>query len=388
MTMTTSPSRESHKYNAQAKLHALTALAVQNIERIYSYFGTEICYKNNILIKSPCFTHGGDNPTALNLYYNGDIRVHYKCRTHQCEELFGSSLISLVRGGLSRTRYKWKINGDKEASFNETVDFLLKITDQNFNSLSSEHTSIDGDKLQFSSMVNGFTMPETNLTGIRRDFYRSKVEIPSSYYLQRGYSIEVLDKYDVGTCKRPRKSLYQRAVVPVYDDSGEIILGFTGRSIFSECSECKHHHDPDKECHFFPKWKHTSGFQKENCLYNYWYAKDKILESGVVVLVESPGNVWRLEEAGIHNSVGIFGAHLSQNQKKIIDSSGALSIVCLLDNDEAGLSGSKKIHEQCSKMYRLYFPELDVNDIGDMDVDIVTSDIKPLISKIGAIYNG
>ena len=388
MTMTTYPSRESHKYNDQAKLNALTALAVQNIERIYGYFGTEISYRNDILIKSSCFTHGGDNPTALNLYYNGDIRVHYKCRTHQCEDLFGSSLISLVRGGLSRTRYKWKVNGDREATFNETVDFLLKITAQNFDSLSSEHASIDGDKLQFSSLVSGFTMPESALTGIRRDFYRSKVEIPSSYYLQRGYSIEVLDKYDVGTCKRPRKALYQRAVVPVYDDSGDIILGFTGRSVFSECSKCKHYHDPDKECHFFPKWKHTSGFQKENCLYNYWYAKESILESGVVVLVESPGNVWRLEEAGIHNSVAIFGAHLSQNQKKIIDSSGALSIVCLLDNDEAGLSGTKKIHEQCSKMYRLYFPELDVNDIGDMSVDIVTSDIKPLICKIGDIYNG
>ena len=26
----------------------------------------------------------------------------------------------------------WKINGDKEASFNETIEFLLDITQQNF----------------------------------------------------------------------------------------------------------------------------------------------------------------------------------------------------------------------------------------------------------------
>ena len=123
-------------------------------------------------------------------------------------------------------------------------------------------------------------------------------------------------------------------------------------------------------------------------MYNYWSAKDTILETGVVILVESPGNVWRLEEAGIHNSVAMFGAHLSQNQKKIIDSSGAFSIICLLDNDEAGKKGAKKIHEQCSKMYRIYFPEFQGNDIGDICVDVVTNDIKPLISKIGETYNG
>ena len=39
-------------------------------------------------------------------------------------------------------------------------------------------------------------------------------------------------------------------------------------------------------------------------------------------------------------------------------------------------------------MYRLYFPKFNSNDIADMNIDIVTSDIKPLISQIGEIYNG
>ena len=388
MVMTTSPSHDSYKYNDQAKLNALTATVVQYIDKIYEYLDTEIEYRNETFIKSRCFIHGGDNPTALNLYPNGDIRVHYKCRTHECEEIFGSSLISLIRGGLSRLRYGWKVKGDKEATFNETIEFILEFTQQDFKNLSSRNSTLDGDKLRFSSLVNGFTMPSQQKEGIQKEFYRSKVEIPSQYYLQRGYSIEVLDKYDVGTCKRPKKSLYQRAVVPIYDDNGEVIVGFTGRSIFNECSQCKHYHDPEKECHFFPKWKHTAGFQKENCLYNYWYAKEHILQSGVVVVVESPGNVWRLEEAGIHNAVAIFGAHLGPNQKKLIDSSGAFSIVCLLDNDEAGVKGAKKIYEQCSKMYRLYFPKFNANDIGDMNVDNVTSDIKPLITQLGEVYNG
>ena len=48
----------------------------------------------------------------------------------------------------------------------------------------------------------------------------------------------------------------------------------------------------------------------------------------------------------------------------------------------------EKIQEQCSKMYRLYFPNIDTNDIGDMQVDKVTSDIKPLITKVEGVYNG
>ena len=382
----TSASHNTYKYKDQAKLNALTSLVVNHIDKIYSYFDTEPSYKNNILIKSPCFIHGGDNPTALNLYYNADIRVHYKCRTHQCEDTFGSSLISLVRGGLSRVKYNWKIEGDKEASFNETVEFLLNITQQNFGDISSQEQYHNADKLKFASLINNFTTPEITKNKFDIEAYRNKVDIPATYYLQRGYSIEILDKYDVGTCNKSKKELYQRAVVPIYDESGEYILGFSGRSIHAECSKCKHYHDPTKKCHFFPKWKHTKGFKKENCLYNYWYAKPHIAKTGVVVLVESPGNVWRLEEAGIHNAVAIFGAHLSQNQKNIIDSSGALSIVVLLDNDEAGKKGAKKIYEQCSKMYRLYFPQLNTNDIGDMNVDVVTNDIKPLISKLGESY--
>ena len=377
-TMAKSP---SYKYNDQGKLNQLTKLATERIDQIYDYFGIEYSYKNNVLIKSECFIHGGDNPTALNVYYNADIRVHYKCRTHQCEENFGSSLISLVRGALSRYKYKWQIVGDREATFNEAIEFLLTFLKQDFGGLHAENTG-DMEKLKFCGLVNGFSAPELTLTGITKEFYRSSVEIPSQYYLQRGYSIEILDRYDVGTCKKRGKSLYQRAAAPIYDNSGQYIIGFTGRSIFSECSQCKHYHHPDQKCHFFPKWKHTSGFKKENCLYNYWYAKDHILESGVIVLVESPGNVWRLEESGIHNSVAIFGAHLSNNQKKIIDESGAFSIISLLDNDEAGIQGAKKIYEQCSKMYRLYFPKIRSNDIGDMNIDAVTSDIKPLISQI------
>ena len=39
--MTTSPSHDSYKYNDQAKLNALTATAVQYIDKVYEYLDTE-----------------------------------------------------------------------------------------------------------------------------------------------------------------------------------------------------------------------------------------------------------------------------------------------------------------------------------------------------------
>ena len=66
---------------------------------------------------------------------------------------------------------------------------------------------------------NSFEMPDQKHQGIEDKYYREHVDVPSQYFLQRGYSIEVLDKYGVGTCKRRGRPLYQRAVVPIYEDS-------------------------------------------------------------------------------------------------------------------------------------------------------------------------
>ena len=73
-----------------AKVRTLEKIAAQHIDQILSYFEVKTSYKNDILIKSCCPIHGGDNPTALNSYPNGDFKPHYKCRTHGCEEIYGN----------------------------------------------------------------------------------------------------------------------------------------------------------------------------------------------------------------------------------------------------------------------------------------------------------
>ena len=293
-------------------------------------------------------------------------------------------MIDLVRGILSRVNYGWEKEGDKEATFKESVDFLLKFLKKDFDSLEADNHNVE--KLHFNNLVNTLSSEAAKKSGITQQMYRDRVEVPCKYYLDRGFSAKVLEGYDVGYCTNPRKPMYQRAVVPIYDNNHEFIVGCTGRSIFDKCPKCNNYHDPKEKCRHFPKWMHSKGFQKEKWLYNYWVAKDEIAKTGVAILVESPGNVWRLAEAGIHNVVAIFGTAFNNDQKNLLDESGALSLVCLMDNDDAGQKAAKKIEEQCGRLYRLYFPSFDAADIAELNVDTVTSDIKPFIENAMNVY--
>ena len=92
--------------------------------------------------------------------------------------------------------------------------------------------------------------------------------------------------------------------------------------------------------------------------------------------------MWRLEESGIHNSVAIFGTSVSVGQTQLINSSGALSLIVLLDNGEAGKAGMKKIQEQFGRLYRLYYPTISAEDVGEMNTDEITREIYPIIQQI------
>ena len=240
--------------------------------------------------------------------------------------------------------------------------------------------------MKFGSLVNSMSSKKARGLGITQDQYRKKLEVPAKYYVDRGFDRSILEEYDVGYCDNPSKPMYQRAVVPIYDNEHKHIVGCTGRSIFKKCAKCNNYHNPNQKCRHFPKWLHSKGFQKEKWLYNYWKAKDYILDTGVAILVESPGNVWRLAEAGIHNAVAIFGTAFNNDQKHLLDESGALSIICLMDNDDAGKKAAEKIEEVCGRLYRLYFPNFSANDVADLNVDSVTSDIKPFIQQAMDVY--
>jgi DNA primase len=191
-----------------------------------------------------------------------------------------------------------------------------------------------------------------------------------------------LDKYDVGLCNKPEKEMYNRAVAPIYDIDHKYMVGCTGRSIFNKCDQCSCFHDSNHGCPEiedrwkYCKWKHNYQFKSQNHLYNLWYAKKYILESYKVILVESPGNVWKLEENGIHNSVALFGSSLSDKQKILLDGSGAMTIISIMDSDDAGIKALDIIRNKCKNTYNIIDIKISKPDIADMTNEEIEKEIK------------
>lgn len=376
--------KQKSNLNDQAKLKIVCDDLCDNIENLLEHFGIEYIYSGKLITMS-CPIHGGDNKSALNLYPQGDVyRGNWKCRTHGCEKHFKSSIIGFIRGIISSQKYHWSKDGDKTCTFQEALGFCLAFVNKDLSNI--KVSSSDRDKKSFVGAIRYISPEKTvQVQGITRSQIRNNLEIPAQYYVDRGYSKSILDKYDVGLCSKPGKEMSNRIVVPIYDHKYKHMVGCSGRSIFEKCNTCNSYHNKEDNCpsdeqyRFFSKWKHSNNFQSQNHLFNIWFAKKPIIETTTVILVESPGNVWRLEEAGIHNSVAIFGSSLSDRQKMILDASGAMTIITMMDNDEAGKKATETIHQKCNKTYNVKSIDFPGSDIAELSIEYIQNNILPLI---------
>jgi 5S rRNA maturation endonuclease (ribonuclease M5) len=377
--------KKKYSSNDQAKLKVVCDDICDQIEPILDHFNLEY-NSNGKMIIMPCPIHGGDNQSALNIYPDGEVyRGNWKCRTHGCEKHFKGSIIGFIRGVISNVKYGWTKPGDNQCSFQEALAFCLSFINKDLSKIRISHT--ERNKKSFIGAIKHMSVtktPEDN-NKITRVKIRQNLKIPAQYYLDRGYSQEILDRYDVGLCDKPNKEMSNRIVVPIYDHKYQYMVGCTGRSIFDKCPKCSAYHPEPESCpsaenqRFYSKWKHSFNFQSQNHLYNIWFAKQSILETGVVILVESPGNVWRLAEAGIQNSVAIFGSSLSDRQKMILDASGAMTIITMMDNDTAGHKATEQIRQKCHKTYNVKNIEIPADDVGELSVDYIRNNIISLI---------
>ena len=379
--------KKSRSYSQQ-ELKILSDYLCEDIDNLLDSLNVTDYRIFDRMIAMKCPIHGGDNNSALNLYYKGDsYRGNWKCRTHQCEETFKGSIIGFIRGCLSKQN-GWTGPGDPIVSFNEALDYAIKFSKQDLKKIRVNKKEIE--KNSFVNIINQIhtdTKKADNVQYVSRPNVQKSLQIPSKYFIDRGFSSEILIKYDVGECISDGKEMHDRAVVPVYDVSHQYMVGCSGRSIFNICNKCSSYHQDNNNCPDndykwqYSKWKHNKGFKTQDYLYNLWYAKDYIQQNKSVILVESPGNVWRLEEAGIHNSVALFGSVLQDKQKLLLDLSGAMSIYVLMDNDEAGKKASEKIYEKCHKTYNIYNIDIDHPDVAEMSVEEVKEIIVPQIRE-------
>ena len=192
---------------------------------------------------------------------------------------------------------------------------------------------------------------------------RKSLARPAKYYIDRGFAEKVLDKFDVGVCLDSTKPMYNRVVAPVYDDDFKYVVGCVGRV--------------QHEKYNGKKWINSKNFHTGSYLYGYWLAKEKIRELKTVILVEGQGDVWRLWEAKIKNVVGMFGSGLTDTQSRILETSGAFTLILLTDNDEAGEKARRSIRKKCERIFNIVEIDLSTKDVGEMSVEQINEELKP-----------
>ncbi len=361
---------------------ALNEIMVENIETIIAELDLDLRVYSRKVIGS-CPIHGGNNNHSFNIYLDGHTNAgNWACYTHMCHNsnvFMRWNLIGFVQGVLSHQEHSWTGPGDKIVSLNDTIQYIVKILKIDLGSLKS---SADPSQIDFVRFVNTFNRAEKAKATISRELVRSKLDIPAEYFLNRGFNWHILNSFDVGLCKDPKKPFYERCVVPVYEQTGQFMVGATARSIYEECQKCGEYHNPLNQCSrpgSFPKWRHSEGFRSTNYLYNSWNAFKQIAaHNDSLIIVESPGNVWKLFEAGYPNTCCIFGTDISDEQQRLIEKSGAMNLLFALDNDNAGKDSTLRAIEKLKNIFnvRSFDKFGEYNDIGVMPTPYIKESFK------------
>lgn len=358
------------------KVSLLTEEATYKLDEVIEALGLRRFNKQGKMLVGACPVHGGDRPNAFNLYPDGHTtRCNWVCRSRGCQNVFRGNLFGFIRGVLSNQELGFSGENEKSKiySYGSTVKWLEKFLAKKMGEFKVSYEEIEKKKFikQVESLQrNPFKEPD----GLNIESVCSKLIIPSPYFINRGFSSEVLTKFKVGEPKSPRPNLPMsgRAIAPVLDETGSRVIGFTGRSLFDKCEKCNLWHDPlsckSSTLENSSKWKNN--FKKENYLYGYWLSKPEIEKTKSIYIVESPGNLWRLYEAGIRNGVALMGTQLSDRCQVIIERSGAEKAHVIMDGDEAGEGACVDIEKRLKNWLKLRFLKIpkQFKDVGEMEV--------------------
>ena len=180
-----------------------------------------------------------------------------------------------------------------------------------------------------------------------------------SYFNQRGFSKEIIKKFQLGYSPKQKNSLtkqaikdsYQkefleesglsffnekgssdrfreRVIFPIHNYSGKV-LGFGGRALDKK-NKAKYLNSPENLI-----------YHKSKVLYGLYFSKSDIAKENNCYIVEGYTDVVSMHQAGIKNVVSASGTALSPEQVNLI---GRLTknITLLFDGDDAGLRASFK----------------------------------------------
>jgi len=334
--------------NLKKKLNENPELIFKKLGIKYEIFGDNVY--------SPCPIHeSSDNPKALSFALDKGI---WKCWTRDCQQHYQNDIFGLIMGTISS-------QSGEEKTFSDVLKWCSDVLNikSKYNNNRSKQEEDDDPFVDIVKTLCCKELPVEHKT-IDMDF---EYNAPSEYFHGRGFNKRTLKYFEVGDCHQ-KGTMYERAIIPIHDDTGSKLIGILGRSM-------KEYRLP--KFLFYPK-----GFDKRYCLYNYHRALEHINRTNALFIAEGQGDVWKLYEAGIKNAVSIFGKTITKQQEDKINKLPITHLIVLTDNDQAGRESKIQIKRQFSRMYKLTFPKLISKDIGEMKVN----DIKKLLESLKGCY--
>lgn len=300
-------------------------------------------------IYSTCPVHeSSDNPRAFSFSKKRGI---WKCWTRECQQHHKNDIFGLIAGALSNTK-------GEVVGFGDVLGWIRREFGLNTN---EEQAVVQPqiEKNDFEDLIDllNETTPKPVINSVNTQLL---LDIPSKYFLDRGFKRKTLEYFGVGDCLDKTCKLHERAVIPIHSDCGQII-GYIGRSI----KEYK-----------IPKFLiYPKGFDKRFHFYNIHRALPYIQKHNSVFIVEGQGDLWKLHEAGIYNTVGMFGKTLTREQQAKLQQLPLTHIIILTDNDQAGRESKIQLQRQLGRFYRLSFPKLSQKDIGEMSIQQIKKNV-------------
>lgn len=157
---------------------------------------------------------------------------------------------------------------------------------------------------------------------------------PLEYLLNRGFTLETLDAFDIGYDDSRISKNYGRIIFPIKDVYGET-TGIQARQFIKTEGDTR-------------KFRITYGMKKTELLYGLYEAKHEFVNSNIGFLLEGNPDVLSMHELG-YAAVANMGNSVSDYQAYLL-ARYTDNLILLPNNDKAGRVGT----EQAKKLFKRF----------------------------------
>lgn len=211
------------------------------------------------------------------------------------------------------------------------------------------HNSDEGKKIALSYFLERGFRPEI-IEKFQLGYCINKGTHFTDAALEKGYKLEYLEKVGLTKTKDDRHFDFFRGRVmfPIHSVTGRV-LGFGGRTLFTDKKIAKYFNSPESII-----------YNKSQILYGLYFAKGDIIKYDNCFLCEGYTDVISMYQAGIQNVVSSSGTSLTKEQIRFVKRY-TNNITILYDGDAAGIKASFRgidlILEEGMNVKIVLFPE-------------------------------